>query len=76
MEWFKNVIFVGSVQDGFIPYESARIQKSSDSVKDSKFKNIKQFLKKFKILEEDIFMLLWLITFFLIYNLKKFEDWK
>lgn len=36
MEWFKEVVLVSSYQDAYIPYDSARIQKCSSAVNDSR----------------------------------------
>jgi len=36
MGWFKKVVFFGSHQDHYVPYHSARIQHTSDSLNDDK----------------------------------------
>ena len=38
LEWFSKVTFVSSRQDLYVPYYSARIQKSSESIADAKKK--------------------------------------
>ena len=36
LEWFKKVVFLGSHQDLYVPYYSARIQKHKESILDEK----------------------------------------
>ena len=36
LQWFKKVVFLGSHQDLYVPYYSARVQKHRESIADSK----------------------------------------
>ena len=41
LEWFKKVVFIGSHQDMYVPYYSARIQKPQECLTDCKNKVVK-----------------------------------
>lgn len=36
MQWFNNIILVGSNQDSYVPFDSARIQLCQEALQDNK----------------------------------------
>jgi len=58
LEWFNRLVFVGSHQDLYVPYYSARIQKHEDSILDCRkqvnkgivcCKMVENLISKFKL---------------------------